>query len=489
MSPRTTGIVFLLAAALAAFVYFYEIRGEEGRKQAEERAKQLFPDVDPEDVSSIELITNDDRKARAERREGTWRLVEPLEFPADAFAVDGMASALAQLTSEAVYESPQPPEVYGLGEGAEEIRFEADGGSHVLRLGDDAPLGGNAYVSVGGAEPVYTVASYRVSALRKSLDDLREKRILRLDRDTVRRIEARWPDGRVALERGEDGWRLVAPLETRADPETVDDLLSDLSFLRADGFVDDPPPDAEAGLAPPALTLELSGEPPDEGAEPPTWSIAIGRDLDGKSRLVRTAQASLFRIPADRLADFPRDLVAYRFKQLAKFSPSDARRVELSFRPPEGEAVVVTATRGETGWTSSPEPIPPERITRMVSELSRLRATGILADAMGPDELAQLRLAPANAVIAVFGDEAEDAEAAKLAEVHLGALNGDVGIAARAAGDETVYEIDYELAGHLPVSLDALRNRFVAQEDETEPEPPADAEDAGAEVAEPADSP
>ena len=38
MSPRTTGILVLVAAALGAFVYFYEVQGRASRTEAEEPA-------------------------------------------------------------------------------------------------------------------------------------------------------------------------------------------------------------------------------------------------------------------------------------------------------------------------------------------------------------------------------------------------------------------------------------------------------------------
>ena len=40
-------------------------------------------------------------------------------------------------------------------------------------------------------------------------------------------------------------------------------------------------------------------------------------------------------------------------------------------------------------------------------------------------------------------------------------MDGPEGIAARAVGDTTVYRLDLTFAEHVPVSLDALRNRFL----------------------------
>ena len=59
MNPRTTGILFLIAAALGAFVYFYEIQGKEERLEAEARQKRLFPDVEADAVEWIELTSSD----------------------------------------------------------------------------------------------------------------------------------------------------------------------------------------------------------------------------------------------------------------------------------------------------------------------------------------------------------------------------------------------------------------------------------------------
>ncbi len=468
VSPRTTGILFLVAAALFAFVYFYEIRGEQGREAADKAQQRLFPQVEAEAITSISLTTREGTAARLERRPEGWQLTEPLEFPADEFAADGVAAALAEIASETVFEDPEGAEVYGLDDAAGEVRFTADGQQHVLRTGGKTPMGANSYARVGGAKAVYTVPTYRVSALDKSLDDLRDKRVLSFDRNAIDRIEAVWPDGGVTLEKGEQGWRVVSPLEGPADEVTVDALLSDLSFLRANGFEDDPPSDSEVGLDRPEFQIALIGVGGGEEEEPLRVELAVGRNLDGVSLLVRAAHESLYRIPGERMADFPRELVAYRFKELANFSATDAHRVDLIFRSADGAAVTVTATRGEAGWASASERIQPGKVARLVSELSRLRASGILADSMGEAELQKLGLSPPKVVIAVFGgaiEAGEGVETEQLAEVHIGALQGDRWVIARAADNEMVFTLDYAIAEHVPVSLEAFRNRFVVVEE------------------------
>jgi hypothetical protein len=492
MNPRNTGILFLVAAALVAFIYFYEIRGEAGRKQAEAQTKRLFPGLADEDVESIELTTSDGKAARLERRAGVWHMTAPLDAPADEFAAGGMASALVGAASESVFEDPQPAAVYGLDDPAHELAFSAKGERHQLRLGKKSPIGSKTYAAVGGDVRVFTLATFAVNALEKSLDDLREKRVARFEREAVRRIAASWPGGRVVLVKGapaldageaaggESDWRLLEPLDAAADSRTVDDLLSDLSFLRASGFEDAPPPAAQSGLAPPDFELELEIAPAQgvEGAEPRRLALAIGQAREGGERFVRGAEPSLYRIPAERISDFPRRVVEYRFRELAKFDSFDAQRLEITFE--DRESLRIEAKSGEAGWSSEPERLDPAKLATLVRELSNLRARDILAESAGPAELAALGLEPPRVAFRAFGmppGSKPDAAPAELllGEVQIGISRGADGIAARRPGVETLFLLDPALAEQIPVSLEALRSRFLAPE-KAEPQGTGEAE-------------
>jgi hypothetical protein len=275
----------------------------------------------------------------------------------------------------------------------------------------------------------------------------------------------------VALTRKEGEWRLSAPVEGAADADTVTDLLSDVSFLRASGFEDEPPPDAETGLDRPAFAVELELAPaaPVEGGggEPRRLAFAVGSEVVDAARLVRAAQPSLYRIPAERLGDFPREVIDYRFKQLAEFEVRDAERIELGFSSQEGETQVVTVTRHEDAWHSAPEPMAPEKITRLVEELSRLEANDILAERVGPEELRELGLDPANVTLLVYGKQ-EGEQEVRLAEVRLGVLRGSQGIVAQSGENPALFQLEIDLAEHIPVSFEAFRNRFLAEEEEEE---------------------
>jgi hypothetical protein len=483
VSWRSTGILLAVAIALGAAIWLSN-RREAETLEATEHAKRLFGELEAAQVEWIELTASDGRDARLERRAGAWWVAEPVEFPADATAADAMATALATMASEAVFDEPQPLAVYGLGDDARVVRFGADGEEHELRVGKKTPVGANSYAATTAADgsPVYTVATFKTSSFDKPLDDLRERRPLRFERGDVTRIDVEWTGGGAVVEQRDGAWKLVAPIEGDADENTIETLLSDLVFLRAAGFVDEPPPADEVGLDAPEYRVVLTGKA-DEGEEPPRWELAIGGVIELNARAGKAAEDALYKIPEDLFQKLPKRVDAFRFKQLSHYVASDAERFELVFRDPatqeqgSTDVVTITGTRTESGWETTPEPMAAGLASRMIAEMARLDAVDIAADEVGPEELAGLGLSPARAVIRIFGKPTEDgAEAPILAEVQLGVQQGDRVIAKRP-DRPTVFRLDAARAEHIPVQLEAFRNRFVSEE---LPEGEAEAEGADA---------
>lgn len=474
MSWRNTLLLLVVAALLGAGIWLSN-RQQAEKQEAEEQAKRLFGPLEAEQVEWVELTTSDGQPARLERRDGAWRVARPVDFPADPSAADAIAGALATMASEAVIEEPQPPAVYGLADDAKRVRFAAAGGEHELRIGRKTPVGANSYVATGTGEgvPVYTVATFKTTAFDKALDDLRERRPLRFEREDVTRIEAEWTGGRVVVEKQGDAWRLVEPFAAEADASAIDTMLSDLLFLRAAGFVDEPPPAAEVGLDAPQYRVVLSGRA-EEGQPAPRWELAIGGVIEANARAGRAAETALYKIPEDRFQALPKRVDAFRFKQLARYVASDAARFELVFHDlaaaqgGASNAVTITGTRTEAGWETSPEPMAAGLAALLVAELARLDAADIAAEEVGPDELAGLGLAPPHAAIRVYGEPpAEGGEAPVLADVQIGVQSGDR-IVARRADRPTIFRIDAARAEHVPVSLEAFRNRFLSKEQPAE---------------------
>ena len=132
MSPRTSLWLVAVALVLGAAVFFFD-QPVEDEFQAEKGRVFAGLTADPGEVSSISLTTGDGARVRVERRGGRWWVVEPVEAPAREDLLDSLAQALVRVESAAVIESPQEPEVYGLGEDASEVGFVLDGNRHRMR--------------------------------------------------------------------------------------------------------------------------------------------------------------------------------------------------------------------------------------------------------------------------------------------------------------------------------------------------------------------
>ncbi|MEN8160443.1 MAG: DUF4340 domain-containing protein, partial [Myxococcota bacterium] len=247
-------------------------------------------------------------------------------------------------------------------------------------------------------------------------------------------------------------------------------------FLRADEFVDDPASDAGLGLDAPWLAIELTRD-----GEAPPVTLTVGAERE-TNRMVRGSGAPVFEVAASRLESLLRELAAFRFKELSRFTVDDAERFELHFLPPDGEPLTIDGTKDDDGWTSKPEAMQPGKASRLVSELSLLRAEEVMADALGEGELAALGLAPPLATLRVYGG---DADAAPLADVRLGEIDSEHGLAAMRSDEPTVFWLGADLKEHLPIARAAWEESFRAKEEPVQAEaetaapeePPADTAD------------
>ncbi len=464
MNQRTTGLLALVAFFLGAFVYLYEIEGGSDREATREAEKELFVGVDAGAVESVELTTSDGSAARFERRDGAWRIAVPVEGAGDAMALDGVASALATLPrAGTVKAAPGDLAQFGLGPEAQTVRFTASGASHTLRIGRATPVGGNVYVAADGGgddgEEVAYVESYRLNAFKQRLTDLRDRRVLALAADAVKRLEISWPEASgpftLELERdAQDVWQLRRPIAARADRQTVRELLSNLEFLQATSFVDERTPAVEAALLETAIEIVFAGEVASD-PDPVAGKLRIAGMLNG-ARIVESG-AQLYQLPPERLDEFARRLSAYRDKQLVDLEPDSLAKIELEFAG--GEAIVLV--HAEAGWSAGEREIDSEAVAGLAAGLGELRAADIVADEMGDAELASLGLVPPAARVRLIAGSADAAEKSDGAVVlELGRLDPERGLFVRRTGDSTIFVLDASLAESLPLSAEAFDERY-----------------------------
>ncbi|MDP6558836.1 MAG: DUF4340 domain-containing protein [Candidatus Binatia bacterium] len=198
------------------------------------------------------------------KKEKDWVIQQPGPYRADQAQVTGLLSTLENMRArEFLEESPAELGAYGLDDPRLQI---------FLALGREEPLSvllGNrkegkdeVYLALKPQGTLFTVHESVFEMLDRDLDALRDKKILRIDRDKVVRLDIEGQEGTLVLLRGGDGaWKTEAAESRKAKTDAVRDYLESLDRLRAMGFADDEPADPEKfGLEDPSLKITLEGE-------------------------------------------------------------------------------------------------------------------------------------------------------------------------------------------------------------------------------------
>lgn len=194
-------------------------------------------DLKQDDITTVSIAQKGADKVELSKDSGgKWQIVAPKPYRADQEAVSSFVSTLSSLNSDRLLEAQATNQAqYGLSPADYEIDVQGKGiPSRTLLVGDEAPAGSDVYAALGGDPRVFMVASYNKTSLEKSLNDLRDKRLLVFDTDKLSRVELDAKKQLIEFGRNKDQWQIVKPKPFRADSSQVDDLIRKLSDAKMD---------------------------------------------------------------------------------------------------------------------------------------------------------------------------------------------------------------------------------------------------------------
>ncbi len=410
----------LLCIGLGAYAYLGVLVPAQ-RELRDEALGRLVFELEPDQVRRITLEATGER-AVVERTvagapgDAAWRLRAPVEADADGVEVEGVLSTLRFLdfARRIPADEAEPLAAYGLEK--PRLRWElelADGRRLGLRVGKLNPLGQLLYAQDEGSRDVLALSARVEAALERTPFDLRRKDLVRFEPDQVERLRLEHGETRLELERLEGRWRLRAPLEDRADPRAVGQVLSSLAGLRATGFPGADLPDSALGLDRPLVRVAVEGAAP--GARFEVW-FGQGRLPSNSDRLfARRVEppGPAIQVGEHVLPVFQKGLHALRERRLLEFDPSRVARIRATA---EGELVVLErrAQGGEGGWDLvAPVAAPARRlrVQALLGALGELEATRVLA----PGSEAQHGLDAPRRTLALL-----DAQGVELASLRVG---------------------------------------------------------------------
>jgi hypothetical protein len=233
MKRSTLILIAILLVLIAATVLVLQRPGEQSV-----RAGTGTPliQIDSAAVDRLEVTSSGERVVLA-REGGTWMLVEPVRYKADAAAVTRAVGQAAHLTVVALASSnPQKQGVFQVDSSATLLKvFAHETEKAAVRIGKTGPTYTQTYARVEGSDDVYLVDGSLGWTFVKPKNTWRDRGIFETEKDSIRSIRYQYGDTTFVLERADTAWRLDG--ET-VDPSKLEGFLTTLSTLTADEFVD-----------------------------------------------------------------------------------------------------------------------------------------------------------------------------------------------------------------------------------------------------------
>jgi hypothetical protein len=248
-------ILILIIVALAGYLVL----------KKEDRSHYRLPIPPAVDSKSVDRLTveKQNQTLAFTRSDDGWTVSDP-SYPADDFAVKQMLDVVEGLTLSALVSEKQDLFRYELDDDRclDITVYQADKPVLSFKIGKTAPTFNHTFVMLENDPHIYHAKDSFRSHFDKPLNEFRDRRVLTFDEGqiTAITIEARGEKIRLTADDTQDGPVFIHEDGSSADPKTVSNLLSSLSALTCDRFIQDTDK-AQLEKTPPSLKIVLENTP------------------------------------------------------------------------------------------------------------------------------------------------------------------------------------------------------------------------------------
>jgi len=368
MKIRGLTIATVVLAALAGTLYWSNRHKPKETTQASADTPPKILTLKEGDITKVDLKKKPgDSIVLAKDSGGKWQITSPQTLGADQSSVSSMVSTLSSLSSDRLVEDKASDlNQYGLAEPALQVAItEKDNKSQKLLVGDETPTSGGAFARLDGDPRVFTIASYTKSSIDKSVNDLRDKRLLTVDPDKVSRVELNANKQDVEFGRNKDQWQILKPKPLRADAFQVDELVRKLSDAQMEISSDSDAKKTAAGFASgtPVATAKLTT---DSG----TQELQVRKNKDdyyAKSSVVD----GVYKVTSAVGEGVNKKLDDFRNKKVFDFGFNDPNKVEIH----DGSKAYFLTKGGQDWWGTDGKKLDAGSVDSLVSKLRDLQAS------------------------------------------------------------------------------------------------------------------
>jgi len=246
---------------LGGYIYFVTWKKPEadtGTKQ-----EKVFAGVQSDKIDELTITSGKGEKTTLKKDGSAWQVTSPISAKADESEVSGITSNLSSVeVTRVIDDKPANLKEYGLETPRVEVDFKAAGDKEPRRLflGDKSPTGSSVYAKRNAENRVFLIPAFQDTAFDKSSFDLRDKTLVKFDRDKVDGIELTADGKTTALTKDGSDWKLTKPLQTKADFGSVEGLIGRMQSAQMKSIVTAEPTPADLkkyGLDKPSETVTL----------------------------------------------------------------------------------------------------------------------------------------------------------------------------------------------------------------------------------------
>lgn len=433
---RSFLVLLVIAAGLGVFL-FYDSQREPGDAK---KLEKVFADAKSDKIDQVIVKSVSGDKTTVQKQAAGWQVTQPAPVAADEAELSGITSNLASLEVQRVVdEQPADKKQYGLDPPRIEVTFKQDGKERTLLLGQKTPTGSDMYAKLPDKPRVFLVSSFLEATFNKSSFDLRDKTILKIDRDKVDRMEIDTPDHTLKVAKQGADWRITSPVEARADFGAVEGIIGRLNTTPMKSVAAaDAANLQEYGLDKPAATVRVMTGSAQAG-------LAIGKTAgEGVVYAKDLSRPLVFTVESALLDEIKKPAGDFRVKDLFDSRSFNTTRLEIVRA---GQTIAFEKAKGQDGWkqiTPAAKAADTAKVEAVLTALTSARATSFV------DSLAGTGLDSPELTVSIAFEDGQKHE-----KVTFGRKGSDV--YARREGDAAAAKIDATALDGIVKAIDALK--------------------------------
>ena len=327
----STLILVVVLAGLGGYIYFVDSKKPAAGADGSSATKEKVFTVEADKINELR-VTYQGESSLLKKEESGWKMIEPTSIEADPPEAIGVATALTNVEIVRVIDDNAANlEQFGLANPQITVAFKAEGGaSGTLKLGNKNATQGEIYALKNDEKRVFLVSSFQETSFNRKPFDLRDKKILKFDRDKADSLVLARGANAIEMSRSGSEWKVVKPVPSRSDYTAIEGFITRLSSANMSKLVEEQPKDvAKYGLDKPSMTVTI-------GAGSAKTVLEVGKAKDGETYARDRSRPMVFMVDTTLQGDLDKNFDDYRKKELFEFRPFYLARLRAVLDAPGG---------------------------------------------------------------------------------------------------------------------------------------------------------